>query len=115
MKKIDWMYHRKGCNTCQKAQEFLARAKIVPAETADAKKSTRSKADALKLALNATKIIATKGRKVITVDVAKEKPGADFVASLIVGPSGNLRAPAAWIGSTLLVGFNEEMYKSALA
>ena len=47
--------------------------------------------------------------------MAKEKPDADYIASLIVGPSGNLRAPTAWIGTTLLVGFNEEMYKSALA
>jgi hypothetical protein len=69
----------------------------------------------LKLASGANRILATKGKKVITVDMAKDKPDAETLSSLIVGPSGNLRAPSAWIGKTLLVGFDAEMYKNALA
>lgn len=30
------------------------------------------------------------------------------------GPTGNLRAPALLKGKTLIVGFNEEMYRKAL-
>ena len=33
----------------------------------------------------------------------------DTVAALL-GPTGNLRAPTLKVGSTLLVGFNEEAY-----
>jgi len=44
----------------------------------------------------------------------KDKPGADEISALIVGPSGNLRAPAAWVGKTLLVGFDAGMYADAL-
>ena len=29
---------------------------------------------------------------------------------LVIGPSGNLRAPSARTGSTLIVGFNEDMW-----
>ena len=46
--------------------------------------------------------------------MAKDHPDAATLAALIVGPSGNLRAPAAWIGKTLLVGFDAEMYTKAL-
>lgn len=68
----------------------------------------------MKLAAGASKIIATKGRRVVTIDLEKDKPTRDELAALIVGPSGNLRAPAAWVGKTLLVGFDEAMYKNEL-
>lgn len=72
------------------------------------------RAEALKLASAALKIVSTKGRKVVELDVARSKPGADALADLVVGPSGNLRAPTLRIGSTLLVGFDEAMYVNAL-
>ena len=31
---------------------------------------------------------------------------------LVLGPTGNLRAPTLRLGKKLVVGFNEEMYKS---
>jgi hypothetical protein len=31
-----------------------------------------------------------------------------------LGPTGNLRAPTAKVGKTLLVGFNDEVYNEAL-
>jgi hypothetical protein len=40
----------------------------------------------------------------------KDKPDAETLAKLLVGPSGNLRAPTPRVGKTLVVGFNEEMY-----
>jgi hypothetical protein len=48
------------------------------------------------------------------VDLAKDKPGMEQLSALMIGPSGNLRAPTARVGKTLLVGFDEQMYKSAL-
>jgi len=34
----------------------------------------------------------------------------DEIASLMMGPSGNLRAPTFRKGKTIVVGFNEEAY-----
>jgi hypothetical protein len=33
----------------------------------------------------------------------------------LIGPTGNLRAPALRLGRTLVVGFNEERWKSLFA
>jgi hypothetical protein len=41
-------------------------------------------------------------------------PDDDMLAATILGPTGNLKAPTLKIGSTLLVGFNEEAYKQVL-
>ena len=32
----------------------------------------------------------------------------------MIGPSGNLRAPTLRVGTTLVVGFNDEMYDTVL-
>ena len=80
---------------------------------ADAKKNTITRAAALKLAREATEIVAAKGAKVVRVMLA-DKPTDDELAALIIGPSGNLRAPTLRVGKTLLVGFEPEMYQSAL-
>lgn len=39
-----------------------------------------------------------------------DKPDADTLKKLLVGPTGNLRAPTLRLGKTLVVGFNEQMY-----
>jgi arsenate reductase-like glutaredoxin family protein len=41
----------------------------------------------------------------------KDKPSNEDIAALIMGPTGNLRAPTLLVGSTLYIGFNEEAYK----
>ena len=68
----------------------------------------------MKLAAGASKIVATKGKKIIELDMANSNHDDAELSALIVGPSGNLRAPAAWIGKTLVVGFDENMYANAL-
>jgi len=101
--------------TCKKTQEFLAREKIEAVEMVDAKKNTVSAARALALAREVDEIVATRGRQVIRVDLRKEKPDAETLKKLLIGPSGNLRAPTLRIGKTLLVGFDEETYRKLLA
>ncbi len=39
------------------------------------------------------------------------EPSKAEIAALLIGPSGNLRAPTARKGRTLLVGFDEETYR----
>lgn len=53
-----------------------------------------------------------KGKKVVDVDLKAGRPGSDELVKLMLGPSGNLRAPTARRGKTMLVGFNDEAYSS---
>lgn len=66
------------------------------------------------LARSVGKIVVAKGRKVVGIDLEADKPDDDTLASLLLGPTGNLRAPALLEGRTLYVGFNAEAY-AALA
>lgn len=56
-------------------------------------------------------IYAAKGKKVVHVDVKKERPDAETLSKLLLGPTGNLRAPTLRKGKTLVVGFDEETYR----
>ena len=76
----------------------------------DAKKNTLKKADALKLTKQVSEIYVAKGKKVTHVKM-KDKPDKDTLAALLLGPTGNLRAPTLRKGKTLIVGFEEGMYK----
>jgi arsenate reductase-like glutaredoxin family protein len=60
------------------------------------------------------KIIVAKGKNSVTFDMKKEPPEDDVLATHLLGPTGNLRAPTLRKGKTLLVGFNEEAYKDFL-
>jgi arsenate reductase-like glutaredoxin family protein len=114
-KHINWSYHRKGCKTCARAQDFLAKNKIEqPTTIVDARKNKMGVKEALKLAHSANKLYITKGSKVVIVDMNKDKPSNDTLESLLIGPTGNLRAPTLQVGKTLLVGFDQEAYTKVL-
>ncbi|MCP5155125.1 MAG: hypothetical protein H6983_13215 [Ectothiorhodospiraceae bacterium] len=68
--------------------------------------------DATDLARSAARVIVAKGKKVSEFTVRGE-PGEEVVAAML-GPTGNLRAPALKVGRTVLVGFDEESYRSVL-
>ena len=36
------------------------------------------------------------------------------IEALIIGPSGNLRAPAFFVGKRLVIGFEEDAYRELL-
>lgn len=55
-----------------------------------------------------------KGKNVVTFDLKKVKPSDEELLAVLMGPTGNLRAPTARVGNTLLVGFNEETYAKYL-
>ena len=84
---------------------------IAPATTVPASQKL-GKTEAARMAREASRVIVAKGKK-----VTEFKPGgkaaADVVAAML-GPTGNLRAPTARAGKTVLVGFNEEAYADAL-
>ncbi len=59
-------------------------------------------------------LIAARGKKVERIDLRKGKPDKATVARLMIGPSGNLRAPTLRVGKRILVGFDEESYEKVL-
>ena len=59
-------------------------------------------------------LLVAKGKKVTRVDLADDEPDDDTLAALLLGPTGNLRAPTMKVGKTVLVGFNAEMYAEVL-
>ncbi len=66
------------------------------------------------LAGGADEIYASKGKQVVHLDLKKDKPDAATLKGLLLGPTGNLRAPTLRKGRTLIVGFDEATYKKLL-
>jgi hypothetical protein len=80
----------------------------------DAKKERIGEKAAVALARTAHKVVVARGKKVLSFDMRKDPPAAAGLAAVIMGPSGNLRAPTLRIGTTLVVGFHEEAYDGLL-
>jgi len=47
---------------------------------------------------------------VVHLDLKKDKPDKATLRGLLLGPTGNLRAPTLRKGRTLIVGFDETAY-----
>ena len=62
----------------------------------------------------AKRLLVMKGRKVAVFDLTKDKPGDAELLELMLGTTGNLRAPVVVRGGTVLVGFNEDVYADEL-
>lgn len=84
------------------------------AEQVNAKKETLGPADALALAKTVDEIIAMKGKKVVRYRMKTDKPSKDDLLAIMLGPTGNMRAPTMRVGKTLLIGFDEDTYKRVL-
>src|SRR5690349_6459434 len=100
--------------TCQKAQGFLEQQPVAVAETVNATKVRYGEDEALALLDGVDTFIATKGKKVSTFDLKKARPDDATLLAHLMGPTGNLRAPTARVGRTLVVGFSEEVYAQVL-
>lgn len=55
-----------------------------------------------------------KGKKITEFDLKKDKPTEDELLKMMLGTTGNLRAPTIQRGKTLLVGFNADQYENIL-
>jgi hypothetical protein len=55
-------------------------------------------------------VVATKGKKVLRMEFADDSS----VKEVVIGPSGNLRAPALIVDRTLVVGFDEGLFQEML-
>ena len=90
-------------------QEYLANAGVEAKTEVNAKKEKYQRDEALELLAKASKLKVAKGKKRVDVDLKKDGLGDDELMKLVLGPTGNLRAPTLVVGKTILVGFNEEM------
>ncbi len=66
--------------------------------------------EAVALIQGAGRVIIAKGKKVADFRSAK-KISVEEILPLMLGSTGNLRAPTIRRGKTVVVGFNEEIYR----
>ncbi|HXJ83842.1 MAG TPA: ArsC family (seleno)protein [Candidatus Methylomirabilis sp.] len=100
--------------TCAKTQGFLAKHKVAVTEKTDAKKATIKGDAALAVLQDVDEIYAAKGKQVVHVDLKRGKPSRADLLAVLLGPTGNLRAPTVRKGRTLVVGFDEATYRRLL-
>jgi hypothetical protein len=81
----------------------------------DARKATIKGDAALALLKDVDEVYAARGRRVVHVDLRRDRPDRQALRDLLLGPTGNLRAPTLRAGRTLLVGFDEATYQRVLA
>lgn len=112
---ISWLYHRKNCTTCQKAQDYLQSHRIATPPYIDARKVAISRDESLAMAHKLDRIVATKGTKVVEFNLKESTASDDELVNVLLGPGGKLRAPALIAERTLLVGFNEDAYRRVFA
>src|SRR5262245_17635431 len=93
--------------TCGRAREFLERGKFQVSEEISASKKKLGRKEALALARSARRIVAGKGTKLTEIDL-KSNPSDAALLEVMLGPTGNLRAPVMRVGDTLYVGFPKE-------
>ena len=70
--------------------------------------------DALGMARQVKRLVAAKGKKVTAVDVTANTPSDDELAALMLGRTGNMRAPMMRVGQTLLVGYHDQVFADEL-
>ena len=80
----------------------------------DAKKATIKGDAALGVLKDVDELYVAKGKRVVHVNLTRERPPRAELLGLLLGPTGNLRAPTLRKGRTLIVGFDETTYKSVL-
>lgn len=103
-RRIDWYYHRRNCEACEKADAALAGFEI--GERVDARKTRFDRPAAIQLARSMRRVVATRGGRSEILDIGAAV-GDEALAKAIMGPTGNLRAPSMRVADTLYVGFSE--------
>jgi arsenate reductase-like glutaredoxin family protein len=112
--EVDWYYHRSGCTTCRRAMAFMTDHEIRIREQVIANKNRLGPEAALRLAGEVDRVVVMRGRKRIEFDMRNARPQDEELLKVMLGPTGNLRAPTVRRGRTLLVGFDSGAYGDAL-
>ena len=77
-------------------------------EQVDARKNKIGPDDAVEMAHGASDVFAAKGKKLVHYNLKKDQPTDEELVKIMIGPSGNLRAPTVRVGKKIFVGFHEE-------
>lgn len=101
--------------TCKHTQEFLGPLGTEVKEQVDATKTRFDGDAALALLDGSDRFVAMKGKRIAEFDLKKARPDDEVLLGHLMGPTGNLRAPTARVGKTLLVGFNPDVYNQVLS
>ena len=100
--------------TCKKTQEFLAKTGTETKTVVNATKTHLALKDAKELLKGVDEILSARGSRVERL-LMKDRPSDALLERALIGPTGRLRAPAARIGTRLLVGFDEATYRATLS
>ena len=87
---------------------------VTAREVVDARAAKLGKRETVTILRKTSKVVAMKGKTVVRYDLKKDPPPEKELLGNILGPTGNLRAPALRFGKTLVVGFNEEAWSELL-
>jgi arsenate reductase-like glutaredoxin family protein len=63
------------------------------------------------MARRCRKVIATKGSSIQETRVSKSTPDDETMAGLILGRTGNLRAPTVVANGRMIVGYSDKLYE----
>ena len=78
-----------------------------------AKKDPVHADEAITLLEGMTELCVAKGKKVARIDLtAEDRPADSELVKLMVSRWGKLRAPTMKVGTTLVVGYNQDMLES---
>lgn len=87
---------------------------VTAREVVDARKEKIAKRETVQILRGTQRVIAVKGKSVKDWNLKKDPPVEKDLFGAIMGPTGNLRAPAMRIGKVLVVGFADDTWKDAL-
>ena len=105
---INWAYFRKGCASCQKAQESLGRTDVEIRTEVNARQEPLEAQKTWDLLADSSKILIASGNRIREYIPQPEKK--DEILKIVLGRSGTLRVPTLKIGNTFYIGFCNEMY-----
>ena len=81
-------------------------------EVVDARKEKLGKREVAAILRGSNKVHAMRGAKTVSFDLKRDPPMEKDLYEAVLGPQGTLRAPAVRSGKTLVVGFNEDVWKT---
>ena len=88
---------------------------VTAASVVNARKEQFDRAQTLELLQPLNEVVAVKGKKILRFSLKKDQPPPDALLSAVIGPSGNLRAPAIRADKLLVVGFHPAVYGELFA
>lgn len=83
-------------------------------ETLDARKQRFGPDDLPSLFGDARRVLIGKGKSFVAFDLEADDLDVEALKKAALGPSGNLRAPAARVGKTWLIGFTPDSWAEVL-